>query len=253
MSLPSFSIKRNVLTLMVSLVLVLFGLIGFLRLGVDKFPKVEFPAITIITTLRGADPQIVDKNITDIIEEASNQVPGVKSIFSSSSLGASVVAIEFELNKDLDVAYQEVKAKVDGVVKRLPTDADPPVVNKVEVGAGAVLWVALQGDRTLQQLNTYADEVIKPRLETINGVGEVIIGGQIKRTIRLWLDNDRLSAHRLSGLDVKNAFAREHIVLPAGFLNGKSRELLIKFDAELTDLAGMRRLVVAYRDRKSVV
>ncbi len=247
MSLPSFSIKRNVLTLMVSLVLVLFGLIGFLRLGVDKFPKVEFPAITIITTLRGADPQIVDKNITDIIEEASNQVPGVKSIFSSSSLGASVVAIEFELNKDLDVAYQEVKAKIDGVVKRLPTDADPPVVSKVEVGAGAVLWVALQGDRTLQQLNTYADEVIKPRLETINGVGEVIIGGQIKRTIRLWLDNDRLSAHRLSGLDVKNAFAREHIVLPAGFLNGKSRELLIKFDAELTDLAAMRRLVVAYR------
>ena len=247
MSLPSFSIKRNVLTWMVSLVLVLFGLIGFLRLGVDKFPKVEFPAITIITTLRGADPRIVDKNITDLIEEVSNQVPGVKSIFSSSSLGASVVGIEFELNKDLDVAYQEVKAKVDGVVKRLPTDADPPVVSKVEVGAGAVLWVALQGDRTLQQLNTYADEVIKPRLETINGVGEVIIGGQIKRTIRLWLDNERLSAHRLSGLDVRNAFAREHIVLPAGFLNGKSRELLIKFDAELTDLAAMRRLVVAYR------
>lgn len=247
MSLPSFSIKRNVLTWMVSLVLVLFGLIGFLRLGVDKFPKVEFPAITIITTLRGADPQIVDKNITDLIEEVSNQVPGVKSIFSSSSLGASVIGIEFELNKDLDVAYQEVKAKVDGVVKRLPTDADPPVVSKVEVGAGAVLWVALQGDRTLQQLNTYADEVIKPRLETINGVGEVIIGGQIKRTIRLWLDNERLSAHRLSGLDVRNAFTREHIVLPAGFLNGKSRELLIKFDAELTSLASMRRLVVAYR------
>ena len=247
MSLPSFSIKRNVLTLMVSLVLVLFGLIGFLRLGVDKFPKVEFPAISIVTTLRGADPQIVDKNITDIIEEASNQVPGVKSISSNSSLGTSVVGIEFELDKNLDVAYQEVKAKVDGVVKRLPTDADSPVVSKVEVGAGAIMWVALRGDRTLQQLNTYADEVIKPRLETINGVGEVIIGGQIKRTIRLWLDNDRLSAHRLSGLDVKNAFTREHIVLPAGFLNGKSRELLIKFDAELTNLAGMRRLVVAYR------
>lgn len=247
MSLPSFSIKRNVLTLMVSLVLVLFGLIGFLRLGVDKFPKIDFPAITVITTLPGADPEIIDKNITDIIEEAANQVPGVKSITSNSSIGASVVGIEFELDKNLDVAYQEVKAKVDGVVKRLPVNADPPVTNKVEVGANAVLIVALQGDRTLQQLNTYADEVIKPKLETISGVGEVTIEGQIKRTIRLWLDNGRLSAYRLSAVDVKKAFEREHIVLPAGFIDGQSRELLIKFDAEFNDLASMRRLVVAYR------
>jgi len=247
MTLPEFSIKRHVFTLMVSLVLILFGVIGFMRLGLDRFPQIDFPAITITTTMQGADPDIIDKNITDVIEEACNQVPGVKSIVSNSSLGASVVGIEFELEKDVDVAYQEVKAKVDAVVKRLPEDADPPVVRKVEVGATAVIWVALQGDRTLQQLNTYAEEVIKPRLETISGVGEVLIGGQIKRTIRIWLDNQRLHAFNLSPLDVRNAFAREHISIPGGFLQGQSRERLIKFDAEFETVRAMDRLVVAYR------
>jgi len=113
MTLPEFSIKRHVLTLMVSLVLVLFGIIGFSRLGLDRFPKIDFPAVTVTTTMKGADPDIIDKNITDIIEEACSQVPGVKSIMSSSALGASVVGVEFDLDKNLDVAYQEVKAKVD--------------------------------------------------------------------------------------------------------------------------------------------
>ena len=247
MTLPEFSIRRHVFTLMVSLVLILFGIVGFSRLGVDKFPEVEFPAITVTTTMAGADPDIVDKNITDLVEQASNQVPGVKSIVSSSSLGASVVGIEFELEKDVDVAYQEVKARVDAIAKRLPEDSDPPVVRKVEVGATAVVWLALQGDRTLQQLNTYAEEVIKPRLESINGVGDVLIGGQIKRTIRIWLDNQRLHAFNLSPLDVRDAFVREHISIPGGFLQGQSRELLIKFDAEFETVRAMDRLVVAYR------
>lgn len=247
MTLPEFSIRRHVFTLMVSLVLILFGIIGFTRLGIDKFPKIDFPAVTVTTTLPGGDPDIIDKNITDIIEQASNQVPGVKSIISSSSLGASVVGIEFELEKNLDVAYQEVKAKVDAAIKRLPDDADPPVVRKVEIGASAVIWLALQGDRTLQQLNTYAEEVVKPRLETISGVGDVLIGGQIKRTIRIWLDNQRLHAFNLSPLDVRNAFAREHLSIPGGFLQGQSRELLIKFDAEFETVRAMDRLVVTYR------
>ncbi|WP_372522739.1 efflux RND transporter permease subunit [Sulfuricaulis sp.] len=252
MTLPEFSIKRHVFTLMVSLVLVLFGIIGFSRLGLDRFPKIDFPAVTVTTTMKGADPDIVDKNITDIIEEACSQVPGVKSIMSSSALGASVVGVEFDLDKNLDVAYQEVKSKVDTVVKRLPDDSDPPVVRKVEVGASAVIWLALQGDRTVQQLNTYAEEIIKPRLETISGVGDVVIGGQIKRTIRIWLDNERLHAFNLSPLEVRNAFVREHISLPGGFLGGQSRELLIKFDAEFETVKAMNKLVVAYRQGSPV-
>jgi HAE1 family hydrophobic/amphiphilic exporter-1 len=247
MTLPEFSIKRHIFTLMVSLVLILFGVIAFNRLGLDKFPRIEFPAVTVVTTMPGADPDIIDRNITDRIEEVVNQVPGVKSITSSSSLGASVVAIEFELEKDVDVAYQEVKAKVDTVLKQLPEDADPPVVRKVEVGATAIVWVALTGNRTLQELNTYAEEVIKPRFETVSGVGEVLIGGQIKRTIRIWLDPERLRAYELSPLDVANAFRREHITQPAGFLNSPRREWLIKFDAEFDKVGDMAGMVVAYR------
>jgi HAE1 family hydrophobic/amphiphilic exporter-1 len=246
-SLPSFSIQRHVFTLMVSLVLVLFGIIGLARLGIDKFPKIEFPAVSVVTTMQGADPEIIDKNITDIIEEAVNQVPGVKSITSSSSIGASVIGIEFELEKNVDVAYQEVKSKVDGILKQLPKDADPPVVRKIEVGANAVLWIVLQGNRTLQELNTFADEVLKPRLETINGVGQVQIGGQIKRTIRVWLNTERLQAYNLSPIDVANTFGKEHIILPAGFLGGTSRELLIKFDAEFNKLTDLNNMIIAYR------
>lgn len=247
MTLPEFSIRRHVLTVMVSAVLLLFGIIAFLRLGIDKFPQIEFPAVTAVTTMKGADPEIVDKNITDILEEAVNQVPGVKSITSHSSLGASVIGIEFELEKNVDVAYQEVKAKVDSVLKRLPEDADPPVVRKVEVGATAVMWVALLGDRTRQELNTYAEEVMKPRLETVSGVGEVLVGGQIRRTIRVWLNTDRLQAYGLSPLEVAQAFQREHVIQPAGFLEGRHREWLIKFDAEFASLEELRRMVVAYR------
>jgi HAE1 family hydrophobic/amphiphilic exporter-1 len=247
MSLPEFSIKRNVFTLMVSLVLILFGVIALDRLGIDKFPKIEFPAVTVVTTMPGADPDIVDRNITDRVEEIVNQVPGVKSITSSSSLGASVVAIEFELEKNVDVAYQEVKAKVDTILKRLPEEADPPVVRKVEVGATAVIWVAITGNRTVQELNTYAEEVVKPRLQTVSGVGDVLIGGQIKRTIRIWLDPQRLHAYELSPLDVSAAVRREHITQPAGFLNSPRREWLIKFDAEFSKVGDLRDMIVAYR------
>jgi len=246
-SLPSFSVQRHVLTLMVSLVLVLFGIIGFVRLGLDKFPNIEFPYVSVVTTQLGADPQIIDKNITDVLEEVINQVPGVKSILSSSSIGASVIAIEFELEKNADVAYQEVKAKIDSVLKRLPDDADPPIVRKVEVNASPVLWVALTGDRTLQDINTYADEVLKPRLETINGVGQVLVGGQIKRTIRVWISPEKLQAYNLSPLDVSNAIQREHVELPAGFLGSQKREWLIKFNAEFKKVPDFNQLVVAYR------
>jgi len=246
-TLPEFSIRRNIFTLMVSLVLILFGVISFLRLGLDKFPKVEFPFVAVVTTMKGADPEIIDQNITDVIEEVVNQVPGVKSILSNSSLGASIVNVEFELEKNADIAYQEVKAKVDSVLRELPKDADPPTVRKIEVGASPVLWVALTGNRTVQELNRYADEVIKPRLETIAGVGEVQIGGQIKRTIRIWLQPDRLRARELTASDVANGVLREHIKQPAGFIDSPSREWLIKFDAEFTRVRDLERLIVAYR------
>jgi hydrophobic/amphiphilic exporter-1 (mainly G- bacteria), HAE1 family len=247
MNLPELSIKRHIFTLMVSLVLVLFGVISFFRLGVDQFPKIEFPFVSVTTVMPGADPDIVDKNITDVIEEEVNQVPGVKSITSSSSLGASVVNVEFELEKNVDIAYQEVKAKVDGALRQLPDDAEPPIVRKQEAGAGPVMWMSLTGNRTLQDLNRYAEETIKPRLETISGVGEIIVGGRRERTVRIWISPERLRAYNIAPSDISAAIGSEHLQQPAGFINSQTREWLIKFNAEFRKVGDLDRLIVAYR------
>jgi len=247
MSLASFSVNRHVFTLMVSVTLMLFGVISMQRIGVDKFPEVEYPVMSIVTILPGADPAIIDKNITDLIEETVNQVPGVDTIQSNSSLGVSVVIVRFDLDKKIDVAYQETNARIDGIVRQLPVGTDPPVVQKIEVGAFPVLWLALQGDRTEQQLSSFANEVIKPQLESIRGVGQVTIAGARKRTIRIWLSNEKLHAYHLSPAEVRNAFLGEHIALPGGFLSAKSRELLVKLDAEFASIKSMRKLIVAYR------
>lgn len=247
MTLPELSIKRHIFTLMVSLMLILFGLISFERLGLDKYPKVEVPVISVQTRWAGADPEIIDQNVTDIVEEVVGRVPGVKSIVSRSALGVSEINAEFELGKSLDVAYQEVKAETDRVVRNLPDDADAPVVRKVEVGGNAILWMSLTGNRTIQEINRYADEVIKPRLQTINGVGDVNLSGEIKRMIRVWLDPERLRAYDMAPFDIARAIPREHIKEPAGFINTPQREWLLKFDAEFTKVEDLKKLIIAYR------
>lgn len=151
MTLPELSIKRHVLAWMLSGVLVLLGVISYQRIGVDRFPYIEFPVISVTTRLQGANPDIVDSSITNIIETSVNSVPGIEHIQSSSSPGVSVVTITFDLDKKIDVAFNEVQAKVNQVLRRLPDDVDPPIVAKVETGATPIMWLALRGDRTQQQ------------------------------------------------------------------------------------------------------
>jgi HAE1 family hydrophobic/amphiphilic exporter-1 len=184
-SLPELSIRRHVFAFMLNAVLILFGLIAYERIGVDKLPYIEFPVISVTTVQRGANPDVIDASITNLIETSVNSVPGIEHIQSTSSPGISNVAITFDLGKPIDVAFQEVQAKVNQVLRRLPDDADPPVVSKVESNSSSIYWMALQGDRTQQQLNQYALNVIKKRLETVDGVGEVRIGGRRDRTIRV--------------------------------------------------------------------
>ena len=248
MSLPGISIKQPVLAFMVNAVLILFGIIAYDRLGVDRFPYIEFPVVAVTTTLPGANPQIVDSSITSIIETAVNSVPGIDSIQSSSSPGASVVAVTFGLDKDVDVAFNEVQAKINQILRELPEDADPPIVAKVETNASPIMWLSLQGDRTLQQLNQYARNTIKKQLETIPGVGEVRLGGQRDRTIRVELDPHRMTAFGITAQDVMAAFAREHVQLPGGFLVSNQTEVLLKLDLEFHNVAELTQMVVAYRD-----
>tara|TARA_R110000787_G_scaffold98736_2_gene203021 strand:+ start:6031 stop:9117 length:3087 start_codon:yes stop_codon:yes gene_type:complete len=248
MNLPTISINRYVMTTMLSAVLILFGIIGYSRVGVDRYPTTEFPLVAITTNLIGANPDVIDAAITNVIETAVNGVPGIEHISSDSSPGQSTVVITFNLDKDINVAFDEVQAKVNQTLNQLPDDADPPVVAKLEFGAAPIMWLALEGDRTLQQLNSYAINVIKKNLETVNGVGEIQIGGKRERTIRINLDLDRMAAFNVTTTEVLAAIRNEHFMMPGGFLVSGETEHMVKLDMEYHNLQDLKDLVVAYRD-----
>lgn len=248
MTLPELSIKRHVLAWMLSAVLVLFGIISYQRIAVDRFPEIEFPIITVTTTLPGANPDIVDSSITNVLESAINTISGIEHIQSSSSPGASVIVITFKLEKDINVAFNEVQANINTVIRRLPKDTDPPTIRKAETNTDPVVWLALTGDRTVQQLNLYALNTLKKRLETISGVGEVILGGRRDRNIRVELKADRMTAYKLTPNDIVEAFNREHVQVPGGFLVSNLAEKMLKLDLEFHTTRDMAELVVSNRD-----
>ncbi|MDP2794223.1 MAG: efflux RND transporter permease subunit [Sulfurisoma sp.] len=247
MNLPELSIKRHVLAWMLSAVLVLFGILSFNRIGMDRYPYIEFPVVSITTVLKGANPDIVDSSVTNVIETTVNSVPGIEHIQSTSSPGVSVIAITFALEKKVDVAFTEVQSKVNQALRRLPRDTDPPIVAKVETNAQPIMWLALQGDRTQQQLNQYAINVLKKRLETIDGVGEVRLGGRRDRTIRVNLRPDRMAALGVTAQDITAAFAAEHVQMAGGFVVGQTTESLVKLDLEFHTLDDLSDLVVAWK------
>ncbi len=245
MTLPELSIKRHVLAWMLSGVIVLFGIISYQRIGIDRIPAIDFPIIVVNTTLRGANPDVVDTSITSVIESAINTTPGIEHIQSSSSPGVSTITITFSLDKDIDVAYNEVQAKVSQVLRRLPDDTDPPVIQKVDTNASAVIWLALSGDRTIQQLNLYANNVLKKKFETINGVGEVTLGGRRDRVVRVNIKPEQMAAYKVTANDLIAAFNREHVQLPGGFLVSAQSEQLLKLDLEFHNVRELGELIVA--------
>lgn len=245
MTLPELSIKRHVLAWMLSGVIVLFGIISYQRIGIDRIPAIDFPIIVVNTTLRGANPDVVDTSITSIIESAINTTPGIEHIQSSSSPGVSTITITFSLDKNIDVAYNEVQAKVNQVLRRLPNDTDPPTVQKVDSNASAVIWLALSGDRTIQQLNLYANNVLKKKFETINGVGEVILGGRRDRVVRVNIKPEQMAAYKVTANDLIAAFNREHVQLPGGFLVSAQSEQLLKLDLEFHNVRELAELIVS--------
>jgi len=247
MTLPELSIKRHVLAWMLSAVLVLFGVISYDRIGMDRYPYIEFPVVSISTTLKGANPEIVDTSVTNVLESSVNSTPGIEHIQSTSSPGVSIIAITFGLEKKIDVAFNEVQAKVNQVLRRLPKDVDPPVVAKVETNAQPIMWLAVQGDRTQQQLNQYAINVLKKRLETIDGVGEVRLGGRRDRTIRVELLPARMAAMGVTAQDINESFAKEHVQLAGGFVVGEKTENLVKLDLEFHSIDALKKMVISWK------
>jgi len=246
LNLPELSIKRHVFAYMLSAVMVLFGIISYKDIGIDRYPTVELPMISVTTILPGATPEIIDSSITNLIETSVNSTPGIDHIDSSSSPGVSAINIRFNMEKDPNVAFNEVQARVSRILRDLPNEAEPPIVAKIEFGALPVMWLVLTGDRTLQQLNQYARNVIKKRLETVDGVGEIRLGGEQKRTIRVNLKPTRMKQLGITVPDVVRMFNREHLRMPGGFLISGDREELLELDLEYHSPEELGELIVSY-------
>ena len=252
MSLPEVSVRRFVFAVMINLVIVLFGLISVNRISIDRSPDIDFSLISVTTVLPGANPDVVDSSVTNIIEGAVNSIPGIDDVRSRSAPGVSNVFIQFLLEKDLDIAFNEVQSKVGQINSQLPDEAETPIISKIETGEIPIIWLALRGNRTLQDLSIYAKNVLKRKLETIDGVGSIVIGGEQERNIRVNLDFDRMSAFGITVQDIVMAFRNEHIKLPGGFLIDNSKEDLLKLDLESHNVEEIENIIVTYDRNRAI-
>ncbi len=246
MWLADTSVKRPVFATMMVLALVVLGVVSYPSIGVDLFPKVDLPIVNIVTRLKGASPEIMDIDVTDKIEEAVNTINGVKTITSTSTEGNSVITIEFVLERDIDMAVQDVREKISIIRSKLPTDIEEPIVEKVDPDATPVLWFGLWGEKSVRDLSTYADEVLKEQIQRINGVGAVRMYGLRLRQARIWLDADKLTAYGVTAHEVLRALQRENVELPGGRIESETKEYTIKVKGEFPVIQEFNDLIVGY-------
>ncbi len=230
MSLSTTSIKRPVLTIVLNLMLILFGIIGYTYLGVREFPSIDPAQISVRTSYAGANADIIESQITEPLEKAINSIDGIRNISSSSNQGTSNITVEFNLGKNLEEAANDVRDKVSQAVRSLPQDIDaPPVVSKADADSEPIITMTVQSsEKNILELSDYAENTISQRLQTIPGVSSVQIWGQKKYAMRLWLDPVKLNSYGVTVLDVRSALNLQNVELPSGKLTGSNTELTVK-------------------------
>ena len=243
--LAEICIRRPVFAAMIVLSLVVVGSASYFKLGVDRFPAVDLPTVTVRTTLTGASPEEIETLVSQRIEEVVNTVDGIDNLRSVSVQGASIVIATFKLNRDIDTAAQDVRDRVATVIRDLPPDAKPPVVSKVNNDTTPVMTVALSGPHSVRELTEYADKVVKVQLERAGGVGEVNVVGGLDRAINVWVDAERLAAYKIPITAVYNALQRQNSDVPGGNVETGRRELVLRTLGRYTDPRDMNDLVVA--------
>lgn len=246
MSLSTISIKRPVLTIVMNLALVLFGIIGYTYLGVREFPSIDPAQISVRTNYAGANADIIESQITEPLEKAINSIDGIRNITSSSVQGSSNISIEFNLDKNLEEAANDVRDKVSQAIRSLPDDLDaPPVVSKADADSDAIITMTVQSDtKNVIELTDYAENVIAQRLQTIPGVSSVQIWGQRKYAMRLWIDPIRLASYGLIISDVRTALNNQNIELPSGKLTGANTELSVKTIGNLSKVEEFNDIII---------
>lgn len=245
--LAELCVRRPVFATMLIMTFVVLGLFSYSRLTVERFPRVEFPSITVITTLPGAAPQEVETEITDKIEEALNTISGIEELRSTSSEGVSLVVVMFDLDRDLDNAAQDVRDKVNTVLAALPRGIDQPIVQKLDPDASPIMTISVASNRSVREMTEYTDKVLRRQLESVNGVGQVSIIGGRKRQINVFLDGDKLRAYNLTVAQVSNALQAQNIEVPGGRVEEGARQLTLRTLGRVQSAAEFNDLVVSTR------
>lgn len=246
MNLASLSINRPVLATVLSIIVVLFGVIGFSYLGVREFPSVDPPVITVTTNYSGANPDVIESQITEPLEESINGVSGIQTLSSTSSDGRSTIIVEFDLSVDLDAAANDIRDKVAAAVRNLPKDADPPIVVKSDANSEFIFSLTVQSDKkSLLELTKLGNDVFKERLQTIKGISGIVIWGEKKFSMKLNLDPEKMAGYGLTALDVQQALLGQNVELPSGRIEGNTVEMTIRTFGRLSTEEDFNNMVVA--------
>ncbi len=245
MSLSAVSIRRPVLATVMSIVIVLFGVLGYNSLGVREYPSVDPPIVTVQTNYTGANSEVIESQITEPLEEQLNGIAGIRTMTSVSREGRSTITVEFDLGVDLDVAANDVRDRVSRAIRRLPPDVDNPIVSKADADASPIVFLNVQSDtRDLLELSDIANTVFKERLQTIPGVSEVRIWGEKRYSMRLWLDPAKMSSYGVTVMDVQTALDRQNVELPSGRLEGVFTELTVRTLGRLETPDEFNRMII---------
>lgn len=248
MTLSDLSIKRPVFAWMLMLGLILFGGISFSRMGVSQLPDVDFPVVSVSVAYEGAAPEVMETEVVDPIEDAVMGVQGVRSVSSSSRSGSASVSVEFELNRDIDVALQEVQTKIAQAQRRLPKDIDPPIVTKTNPEDQPIIWLAVESENWQpKDLMAYVRDHMKDRFTSVSGVGEVFLGGYVDPNLRVWASAKKLKNYALTISDLKNAILFEHSELPAGKIETPSKEFNVRAMGEAQSVKEFENIRVNQR------
>ncbi|MFA6779420.1 MAG: efflux RND transporter permease subunit, partial [Paludibacteraceae bacterium] len=253
MNISELSIKRPVLSTVATIIIVVFGAIGYFYLGVREFPSVDNPIISVRTTYTGANADVIENQITEPLEEKINGIAGIRSLTSQSQQGRSDITIEFELNIDMETAANDVRDKVSQAQRNLPKDCDPPIVTKQDADASPIMQVTVQSDkRSLLEVNEIATLTVKERLQSIKDVSNIDIWGEKKYAMRLWLDPIKMAGYGITAIDVKNAIERENLELPSGSIEGASTQLAIRVRGYMDSPSEFDNIIVKKEDGRMV-
>ncbi|WP_224240800.1 efflux RND transporter permease subunit [Hyalangium gracile] len=252
MNITEACIKKPVFAWMLMAATIVFGLVAAQRIGISQFPDVDFPTINISVSWEGASPESVESDLIEPLEEAVMQVEGVKSLTSNARQGGGSITVELDLSRNVDLALQDVTAKVSQAQRRLPQDVDPPIISKTNPEDQPIMWIGLSGPFAPQVLSDFARYRIKEKLQTVEGVGEVTLGGSLERNVRIWVDAQKLDAQGLTVMDVIAALNREHVELPAGRIETEGREVNVRVMGEALNLETLRNIVVREQNGDTV-